>query len=885
MFCVKRSYPVIIIIISFMIFGCTTEKNTVVTRTYHNVTSRYNVFYNGSESFKKGLATIEKNLSDDYSRMLPVFYFSLEKVSQMVAPDMDRAIMKATKVITLHSITAKPEMKKGIQTKKQKEFYSKKEYNKWVDVNLLLMGKSYVYKRDFFLALETFRRIISDFPGEPVIYDALIWMARVYNEIKEYRESESILLLLEKDDNLPKSLWDKVNITLADLYIKQQDYPKAIPYLEEALKYTRKKVLRLRYTYILAQLYEKNDQFELANNKYKEITKMNPPYEMTFNAKISLAGTFRAGADNAQEINSQLKKMLKDDKNKEYLDQIYFALGDLELKQDNEEEAVEYFRLSVANSIDNYNQVGFSFLKLADIYYANKDYPIAQAYYDSSLQNIAMDYENYDALKAKTSSLTGLVENLTSYQLEDSLQMLASLTDQERFVIVDKIIADLIAGEEMEREKQQEEQLDSQFGTMMAAQGTSRYSMGTEEGKWYFYNLNAKSFGQPEFRMIWGNRRLEDNWRRKNKQSLEIYEIGEQGTPDVASEEAPSRLLNTKSREYYLQNIPLTDSMMTKSHETLSKALINLGIIYRYDFKDYIKAAESFEELLKRYPDKQFTLPAYYNLYELYSSLNQPSKSQTYKNLLISKFPDSPAAKMLSDPNYLKQTKETREKELKFYDDTYILLNNSEFNAVIQNADIALNSFENSDLFPRFRLIRALAIGGLNGREALKTEMEQLAKDYPDHETGIYAREMINHIYTSSPEIEIADKRAYAEEIYSYDESATHHFAILTEASPDINQLNFNIINFNIDNFSHLNLAIHQEQFTDKTLFIIKSFDNIEIANRYYILFISNPEAFKDIDKSKLKTFLITEKNLSSLFSDKDLSKYLLFYEKYYTKK
>jgi len=863
--------------------ACTTEKNTLITRSYHNLTSNYNIFFNGSESFKKGVDKAEKSFEDNYTQILPVFYYSNESVAQTVKPDMDRALTKATKVITLHSITAKPEMKKGPVTQKQRDFFNKKEYNKWIDNNFLLMGKAYVYKNDFYLALETFRRLIADFPGEPSRYEALIWMARAYNELKEYRESERILMLLESDQKLPKKLKSDMYITYGDLYIKQNNLEKAYPLVEKALKYTKMKKNIIRYSYILAQLYEETGNYDKATRKYRDVIKMNPPYEMTFNAKISMAGTFRTGNEDAKDIRTQLKKMLKDEKNKDYLDQVYYALGKLEMRMSNENEAIEFFKLSISNSKSNLYQKGQTYLTLGDYYFNKRDYQLAQAYYDSSLQNLTSDYEKYADLELRTKSLTGLVENIRTYELEDSLQMLASLPEQERFVIVDKIIAEVIRKEEEEKKLKNEEQMDTQYAYMMANQGLSREDHTAEAGKWYFYNLNAKSFGQPEFRMKWGQRKLEDNWRRKNKQSVEFFDSQNALTQEEDTvSKTPLTILNDRNREYYLQNIPLTDSMMNASHERLSGALFKLGEIYRTDFTDLNKSAESFEELIKRYPGGKYSIDAYYNLYELYSLLNQSSKSQVYKNRLIAEYPESMKAMILSNPDYILQLVSERDKEYQFYDDTYAALNRGEYQLVIKNAGTAHATFIHKELLPRFRLLKALAIGGISGREEMKTEMELIVADYPEHEVSKYANEMIEFIYADSPEIKIADVREEAEEIYHFDSTEVQFFAVHAEKTVNINQLNFNIINFNLDYFNNLNLSIQKETIGEETLFVIKRFRDLISGERYLDQFNRDTDVFRDIERSKLRFFLISEGNLNTLTGDKNVEKYILFFEKYY---
>lgn len=512
----------IIRFITFLILvvavSCSTQKNTTMSRNYHNLISHYNIYFNGLESYKRGVNRVGKDFKDNFTRVLPVFYFSVPEAVSAVAPDMDRAIEKATKVITLHSITAKPDLKRGNLTEKQKEFYNKKEFNKWVDDDYMLMGKAYIYKNQFKMAVETFKKVVTDFPEEPIRYEALIWMARGYNELGEYRDSENILEMIRADEDLPDEYRGDLYSTWADLLIKQNKYAQAIPKLLKALDDAHSKQQRIRFTYILAQLYQETDASQEAVANYRKVIKMNPPYDMTFNAKINMASSYNVGSGRGDEIQKLLTKMLKDNKNIDYQDQIYYALGKIALKQGKTKEAIENFKLSAQKSVNNPNQKGLTYLALADIYYNIPEYSLAQAYYDSTVQNIGNDYEDYENLVTKSKSLTNLVKYLRVYTLEDSLQMLANMPEAERLDKIDQIIENVRKKEEEDRLRKQEDKENNVSGGM--AMNRPATGMNQKGGKWYFYNLTAKSFGQPEFRMRWGNRKLEDNWRRKTNNRL-----------------------------------------------------------------------------------------------------------------------------------------------------------------------------------------------------------------------------------------------------------------------------------------------------------------------------------------------------------------------------
>ncbi|MGC9341382.1 MAG: tetratricopeptide repeat protein, partial [Bacteroidales bacterium] len=825
----KKSLLKYSLVLLFFLGACSTEKNTLMTRTYHNITSHYNIYFNGYESFKRGLKKIEDNYDENYSRLLPVFYYSDPDVVQTVAPDMDRALEKATKVITLHSITAKPDLKRGAQTEKQKEFYNKKEYNKWIDDNYILMGKAYIYKNEFRTAIETLRKMILDFPNEETRFEAMIWLIRGLNELEEYREAENLLVALSSQDDLPKEYLSDLFITYADHFIKQEKYEQAIPHLKKALSLIRKKHYKIRYTYILAQLYQETGQSDNTVKTYRKVIRMNPPYEMTFNAKINMASSFEAGSGEGKEIRSLLEKMLKDDKNIDYQDQIYFALGNIAMKEKKEADAIDNYQMSALTSINNYNQKGLSYVALGDIYYKRPDYIISQAYYDSSLQNIDQEYEDFEQLSRKAQSLNHLVEHYSVYTLEDSVQRLAQLPEKELFLVIDGIIEEVVKKEEEEKRRQQEEMLDMQYGMAMG-NNSSRNTGNPEGGQWYFYNMNAKSFGQPEFRMKWGNRKLEDNWRRKNKQSIDIIEQPEEGEiiDSVATE--TTRVLSNKNREFYLKDIPLSDSAFQESNEKLKVALYNMGLVYRNELRDIDEAVNSFKEVTERFPNDEYALLSAYNLYEIYNLSGNNSQRDFYKNWIIRNFPDSPRAKILADPDYVNQLLQEQNRVNRFYEETYNKFNSGDNLGVIRNVEYAMGEFNGHKIIPKFELLGAIAQGRAGGDTIMTRELEKIVEKYPGTEESQFARGIMDALYRESPELEVADTREKAAEIYNVDTTGVFFFGIAAKSAVDINQLKFNLINFNLDNFERLNISIQEEKIGDMNYVFVKLFEDYTMA-------------------------------------------------------
>ena len=498
-------------LVVLLMASCSNQKNTSATRAYHNLTAHFNVLFNGQESYKKGLKKIDATFKDDYSRVLPIFTYGNDAISKAVAPDMNVAIKKAGKLIALHSIKAKPKMKKGHLSQREKEFYDKNEYNKWVDVAYLMMAKANFYKHFYKPASDILIFVEREFEKLPAQFEALIWQARIYSENKEYADAERILTRLEGDNNFPEKLKFDLYSTIADVALKQNQYEGAIKPLNKALMLVKSRKIKLRHKFILAQIYQKTGSFKNASDLYKYIIRKNPPYEMSFNARINLASTVANGDKNTIYIKSQLRKMLRNRINIEYQDQIYYAMGNLELIENNEPQAIIYYKKSVSVSKINQNQKALSCITLADLFYNKKNYIPAEAYYDTALHNINEKYPDYVNIKSKADCLTHLVENLNTISREDSLQKIASLPEDERFKIIDEIINNLRKkeAEELLAEKQRLQEYSNNQG--LANQEPN------VQAKWYFYNPISIEQGMKDFKLKWGTRRLEDDWRRQNK--------------------------------------------------------------------------------------------------------------------------------------------------------------------------------------------------------------------------------------------------------------------------------------------------------------------------------------------------------------------------------
>lgn len=872
-------FQVIVLSISVFFCSCSNKKNTSFTRAYHNLTAKYNVLFNGSESYKKGLKRVDQTFKDDYSQILPVFKYGNKDIAASIASEMDVTIKKVSKLVTLHSIKAKPKEKKGHLSPQEKEFYNKNEFNNWVDDGYLLMGKAHFYKQDYTNATETFTFITHEFPKEPAHYEAMIWLARVYSETAEYRDAGNILTTLDADKKFPKKLKLDLYTTSADLALKQNQYMAAIKSLEKALELVHKKKLKIRYTYILAQLYQQTGQFKKASEMYTRVIRKNPPYEMTFNARINLASVVEVGSKNNRSIKDKLRRMLRDDKNKDYQDQIYFALGNIEMKEGNREKAIEYYKQSVKASTNNNAQKALACLTLADFYYGEKNYVPAQAYYDSTLLYIADNYPNIDDMKVKAKSLTSLVRNLNTISTEDSVQRIAKLPEAERMRFIDGIINDLRKKEA--EAKIAESQRLSDYYNNQYRQNTLQQNT-TTEAKWYFYNQVSVAQGMKDFQLRWGKRKLEDNWRRRNKGVTGFgAEPTETAASDKKQEGEKKKALDNKSREYYIQNLPLTDSLVKVSTQRIIEAYYNGGQVYRNELKDTPEAIKLYEKMMERYPENIFTLAVYYQVYLMYKDIKNEQKATYYKNLILTKSPESTYAKIINDPEYYKQVLEKEREADRFYEQTYNYYNAGNYQQVIINAKLAMGQYKNDPVLAKFALLKAFAVGKTADKMTFRNELNQVITNYPKNEVSTLAKEIIAYLNTYQPETKQQEDIKVAEVIYLLEEKATYYFALVVEKAEDVNQLVFDVINFNLDNFSNEKLELSNEALgKNYKIITVRSFADKDKAMNYFRSF--SPQVLKNIKNPTKHIFIISSSNYQTLQKQDSDDSYLQFFKIHY---
>ena len=660
-------------------------------------------------------------------------------------------------------------------------------------------------------------------------------------------------------------------------------YNQAIPHLESAARQARNKNHKTRINYILAQTYEETGNTQNAYKTYKKVVSLNPPYDMSFNARINQAESFDVNTENVSDIKKTLRKMLRDEKNKEYQDQIYYAYGQISLKEENLEEAIDFFKRSAAVSVSNSKQKALSYLSIADLYFDDNRYSPSQAYYDSAVRLLTNDYPGYDLISSKSRSLNRLVTNLNTIEREDSLQMVAAMDVNARNAFIDEMIRSAREEEQRARESQS---LGSYSPSSFYESDRQIRQELNRSGKWYFYNPTVVSFGRTEFKNRWGERTLEDHWRRANKSisEMNINQIieGEQGFQDSVPEVTST---DKYSREFYMKDLPLTDDLIKISNSKIEEALYQAAVVYFEELKDYAKSKEAFELLNTRFPQTTHLLSSYYYLYDIASKTGETGMMQVYKNKIISDFPESEYAQMLSDPDYMRKKNEEEMVVYRLYESLYNQYLAENYSQVVSGCEKAMEEHSGHDIVPKFQLLRAYAIAGMsNDTRQFKSALEEIVESAPDGPEKQRAMDLIAYFRDENPDIRIEDEQKESLEIYSYDPDEDHLVVIHTSnLGMDLNQVIFNIINHNLDNYPQSEFATEKEDWDQtSSLVIIRGTGTGIEASDYLEKLINDASVKQELDKANYRSFIISASNFMLLKEHLSIPVYLRFYEKHY---
>lgn len=857
--------------------ACSVKKDSFTSRSYHNLTARFNGYFNGNEKVKEAVAGFEQNYPYDYDNVLPIFVYADEEESKSLYPEMKLAIEKCSRVISRHSMKIKG-----------------KERCRWIDDNYFVIGKANFYMRNFLEAERLFGHTARTYKEEPRSKEATLWMARTYIEMERYSKARNMLTILkEEKEDLPKKFpLNELAAVEAHMNMRQGKTDHAIERLEEAVYLTKRKKDKARWAYILAQLYLHKGQNDRAIQQFQRVVRMNPPYEMEFYARINQALSFE-GAD-SKGVRKMLEKMLKDEKNIEYYDQVWYALADIEYKEGFKDLAIEDLKTSARVSTVNTKQKGKSYMRLADIYFEDRMYREAQVYYDSTVAFLPADHPDYESVANKAEVLTELVQYVETVITEDSLQALGQLDEAE----LEKRINKMISARKAEEEEKERLELEAREAQVSANSPKKPSNSSGSKGEWYFYNPSTLGKGFSEFAKTWGNRPLEDDWRRKDKSQTLAFEEGEEEEQELAEgEKAEPEWAKT---DFYTKDIPKNAADIEASNARIADALYKSGLLYKERLNDNDNAIESFENLNARFDSCQYTLESYYQLYRMYLykeenenyfSPEMKNSSGWYKDILLYDYPNSEYALLIKDPNRLAKAELEYKEQEKAYREVFRDFKNRQYIRTISSCNAVINDGEANAFLKKYWFLRALSYGGLSDRNNYRTELESIVANFPNTDEATEAQRLLSGLARREEEMsqKPADKvdselPPVEESAYIFDPNNEHFFALIFPKSDgSVNNVKTKISNFNRQYFSDINLSISNSYIDqDNQIVLVRTLSNKVKAMDYYSTFKSNQDLLKEVNEKEYSIFAISPDNYATLFKNKDLQAYTAFFESKY---
>jgi tetratricopeptide (TPR) repeat protein len=850
-------------LVALLVTSCSSEKNTWTSKAYHNTTAHFNGYYYALEEIKKIEATIRKNEVDDYNRILRLF----PTFDSTLAKSYDKEIQEAVKMASL-AIQRHPN-------------------SKWVDDAYILVGKARLYSLDWGNAIQTFKHVNTKSKDKNAKHLAIVNLIRTYIEHKEYNNAQAAIDYLQKA-KLNRINLKKFNLEKAYYYQLLNDYDNMVRSLTSADRSLKKSDRRGRIYFIIGQVYQKLGFEAEAYNYYKKCISTNPEYEVDFYARLYMAQVTEISRN--KDINAarkSFKKLLKDSKNKEFHDKIYYEMGIFELKQKNLKEAIEDFNFSVRKGT-NKKIDGEAFLRLGEIYYDTlKNYQLSQAYYDSAITSLPRDYEGYAKIKARQEILNEFVKHLNTIQWQDSLLQLASLDSASLRANIDSVltarkkIMESKAGKKRKRSNRVEITSNAN-DNIFQDEGDNSQESTTD---WYFGNPSAMSLGQSDFVRIWGNVKLEDNWRRSQRQSASNSSLASNSADSTssASKSGPEAALKPGAdpvdTEYLRisKEIPRSDEAKKKAFSKIEEAYFKLGDIYYFKLQENNNAANTYMILLDRFPESKHEPEVLYTLYLIEKEKN-PELAEQYASRLKSKHPHSTFAKILINPDYLQESSLAVEKQKALYKVAYESFLQKNYTAAKQTIEAA-NALGETSFNATLNLLSVLIIGETEDISKYQFELESFIKTNPNSNLAGYAQKLLE---ASRDFQKNQEKRKGIQYIRSLEEP--HYFVLVYKQSENIDETasaaleNFNASLFKDLNLKTSNLILNGEY----ALTFVADLPGISTAIDFYKTFNEKLTSLNELRNHKFDNFVITKDNFDIFYRTKGLDEYLQFFQKNY---
>ena len=894
--------------------GCSTQKNTAKTRFWHSFKARYNTYYNGSLAYIDGSLEKENGNKDNFTEIIPLYTVANKQSRELGKSNFDRAIEKSQKTIKLHSIKRRPEWtKKRRKTEKDIEWLSRREYNPFLWRAWMLMGRSQFHKGAFDEAASTFAYMGRLYHTQPAIYaKSRAWLAKCYIEEGWIYDAEDVIRGMERD-SIHWSARKEWDYTYADYYIHIGDYKKAIPHLRQVIRHEMRRKQRAREWYLMGQLHAALGNRPEAMKAFRHVLRQNPPYEVEFNARIAMTEVM---ADSqAKKMIGRLKRMAASDKNKDFLDQVYYAIGNIHMARRDTTQAITAYERGVAKATRTGIEKGVLLLRLGDIYWDMERYSDAQRCYGEAIGLLDKERKDYEQLSNRSKVLDQLVPYTDAVHLQDSLQSLARMSEADRNAAIDRTIAELKRKEREERRKQQEQEaqetISKNGGNNMAQQrpNAAQQNQQNKNAQWYFYNPMAVSQGKAAFQKQWGKRENVDNWQRVNKTVVamagEEQEMSQHQLDSIARAEAVADSLaqiadsaqnDPHRREYYLAQIPFTQEQMEASNKTIEDGLYNSGVIFKDKLDNLTLSEKQLRRLVDNYPDYEGTADAFYHLYLLYMRKHEPRTADEYVERLKQQYPDNEWTTLLSDPHYVENARFGIAIEDSLYAATYDAFKASRYSDVTANVEISNRRYPLGANRDKFIFIGGLGKLNEGDAEGCIADMKTVVEKYPQSGVAQMAGMIVKGVdegrrlhggkfdlagMWDRRTVVLRDSDSTAVQELSTDRNAAFVYTIVYNPdSLNENRLMFELARYNFTSYLVRNFDINIEEADGLRRITISGFRNYDEALQYARQLHTQSAVTRLVGKNR--SLIVSETNLPLLGRQFSYADYDKFYAKHF---
>ena len=910
----RHIIPLIAVAVLLLAAGCSTEKNTSQSRWWHSFNAKYNTYYNGSLAYIDGSLEKETGNKDNFTEMIPLYTVGNKTSKELGKAKYDVAIEKCQKAIKLHSIKRRPEWTKNRQkTERDVEWLNRKEYNPFLWKAWMLMGRSQFMKGAFDEAASTFAYMSRMYATQPAIYGrARAWLAKCYIEQDWVYDAEDVISKMRRDSMhwRAQKEWD---YTYADYYIHTQRYEEAIPYLRKVIRHEMRRKQKARQWFLMGQMEAALGHKEKAYQAYKHVVRLNPPYELEFNARIAMTEVMAGGQ--AKKMVRRLKRMAASDNNKDYLDQVYYAIGNIYMNQQDTLKAIAAYEKGNTQSTRNGIEKGVLLLRLGDIYWTMERFSDAGRCYGEAIGLLDKERDDYKQLSQRSKVLDELVPYTEAIHLQDSLQALAKMPEAERNAAIDRVIEALKKKEKAERDAQAETNAEQQ----QAAQGgntntqnkpnNTQNNTTSKQGLWYFYNPMAVSQGKEAFQKQWGKRENVDDWQRVNKTVVAMdngeMELTDEQRDSIAALEAQedsvkNSLKDPKNdphkREYYMEQIPFTEDKVAESNNIIKDGLFNAGVIFKDKLDNLLLSEKHLRRLTDSFPEYEKNDEAFYHLYLLYSRRNDKERATQFLDKLKTDYPESQWTVLLSDPYYEENARIGVHLEDSLYAATYAAFKADRLDEVKSNTEISASRFPLGDNRDKFIFIGGLSKLNAGDASGCLADMEDMVKKFPKSRLAEMAGMIINGVKAGRKlhggKFDIGDVWAQRSVVMSDSDSIAArrflaerdvNFSFVVAYHPDSlqeNRLLFELARFNFTNFIVRNFDIVIDELNGLHLMKVSGFRNYDEALQYARQLYANAAVSTLTHNGR--ALVISDSNLELLGTQYSFNDYDKFYDEHF---